>query len=68
MKQNSSAGLSRKAWSKEEIEDSVKTRVKHEELLELSLAILDGNDESAADLEISRGGRFFGKSIIESLL
>lgn len=50
MKQNSRAGLSRKAWSKEEIEDSVKTRVKHKELLELSLAILDGNDESAEEL------------------
>lgn len=43
----------RKARSREEIVEAVKTKVKRKELSELSLAIMDGNDERAEKLSKS---------------
>ncbi len=54
-----------KAGSKEEILDSVKIKVKHKELFELSMAIISGNDEKAENL--SKSAMEAGFSINQSL-
>jgi methanogenic corrinoid protein MtbC1 len=49
-KEFSSMDLSEKDLKRKKIIDSIRTRIKPKELLDLSLAIIDGNDETAADL------------------